>query len=46
MTRDQLKQLEANLWSAADNLRADEMGILTPDSRQTLRNKLQLKLWK
>jgi hypothetical protein len=23
MTRDQLKQLEADLWSAADNLRAN-----------------------
>lgn len=46
MTRDQLKPLEADLWGAADNLRADEIGILIPDPWQVLKNKLQLKLWK
>jgi len=46
MTRDKLKQLEADFWGAADNLRANEIGILIPDPRQVLKNKLQLKLWK
>jgi hypothetical protein len=27
MTRDELNQLEADLWSAADNLHANELGI-------------------
>jgi len=46
MTRDQLKRLEADLWGAVDNLRANKIGILSPDPRQVPKTKLQLKLWK
>jgi hypothetical protein len=46
MTRDQLEQVEADLWSAANNLHANEAGILILGRRQVLRSKLHSKLWK